>query len=87
MALDEGELNMFLERDYGWKVMYRSMGTALLVGVLPLVWAFVRNRPEDVGLQPYGTKPPSRAATTVPSRPSEGIPFRQALAQPRADSH
>ncbi|MBI3329492.1 MAG: MFS transporter [Nitrospinae bacterium] len=76
-------LNMFLERDYGWQGMYRSMGTVLLVGVLPCIWAFVRNRPEDVGLHPYGATSPRGAATTGPSRPTEGIPFRQALANPQ----
>ena len=76
-------INMFLERDYGWQVMYRSMGTGLLAGVLPLVLAFVRNRPEDIGLQPYGAKAPSRMGTPVSGRLTEGIPFRQALAHPQ----
>ena len=76
-------LNMFLERDYGWQAMYRSMGAVLLAGVLPLVLAFVRNRPEDIGLQPYGAKSPSRTATPAPHHPTEGIPFRQALSQPQ----
>jgi sugar phosphate permease len=76
-------LNLFLERDYGWQQMYRSMGTVLLLGVLPLIWAFVRNRPEDVGLHPYGITPPGRAATPGPGRAAEGIPFRQALVSPQ----
>jgi sugar phosphate permease len=76
-------LNMFLERDYGWQHMYRSMGTVLLVGVLPFIWAFVRNRPEDIGLHPHGTTLPRQAATTGESRPVEGIPFRAALGQPQ----
>ena len=36
-----------------------GMGTVLLVGVLPCIWAFVRNRPEDIGLQPMGPRHPS----------------------------
>lgn len=76
-------LNLFIARDYGWQHMYRSMGTVLLVGVLPFIWAFVRNRPEDVGMQPYGTTSPRRTATTGSSRPADGIPFRQALAHPQ----
>ncbi len=76
-------LNLFLERDYGWQHMYRSMGTVLLLGVLPYIWAVVRNRPEDIGLHPYGTTAPRRAATTGPSRPADGIPFRQARTQPQ----
>jgi sugar phosphate permease len=76
-------LNMFLERDYGWQAMYRSMGTVLLGGVFPLVLAFVRNRPEDIGLQPYGARAPQRVAGPGPSRPAEGISLRQALSQPQ----
>jgi sugar phosphate permease len=76
-------LNLFIERDFGWQSMYRGMGTVLLVGVLPLIWAVVRNRPEDVGLRPYGAMPPGRATTTGPRRPTEGIPFREALARPQ----
>jgi sugar phosphate permease len=74
-------VNIFLERDYGWQHMYRSMGTALLVGVLPFIWAIVRNHPEDVGLHPYGTTLPRQAPTTGVSHLVEGIPFRGALAQ------
>jgi sugar phosphate permease len=76
-------LNLFIARDYGWQRMYRSMGTVLLVAVLPCIWAFVRNRPEDVGMQPYGTTSSRRTATTGSSRPADGIPFRQALAHPQ----
>jgi sugar phosphate permease len=76
-------LNLFIARDYGWQHMYRSMGTVLLVAVLPCIWAFVRNRPEDVGMQPYGTTSSRRTATTGSSRPADGIPFRQALAHPQ----
>ena len=76
-------LNLFIARDYGWQGMYRGMGAVLLVGVLPFIWAFVRNRPEDIGLHPYGTTSSKRAVRTGPSRPADGIPFRQALAQPQ----
>lgn len=76
-------INLFIERDYGWQRMYRGMGTVLLVGVLPFIWAFVRNRPEDIGLHPYGTTSPRGATTAEPSRSTEGIPFRQALAHPQ----
>jgi sugar phosphate permease len=76
-------LNLFIARDYGWQGMYRGMGTVLLVGVLPFILAFVRNRPEDVGLHPYGTTSPERTAAKGSGRPTDGIPFRQALTQPQ----
>jgi sugar phosphate permease len=46
--------NMFIERTYNWMTMYRVMGTILLAGIVPAILIFIRNRPEDVGLQPYG---------------------------------
>jgi sugar phosphate permease len=76
-------LNLFIERDYGWQRMYQGMGAVLLAVVLPSVWAFVRNRPEDIGLHPYGMRSPRQAPTAGPSRVADGIPFRQALAHPQ----
>jgi hypothetical protein len=68
-------LNLFLERDYGWQHMYRSMGTVLLLGVLPCIWAVVRNRPEDIGLHPYGTTAPREPRRPGPVVPPTGSPF------------
>ncbi len=42
--------NMFLERAYGWTTMYRTLGAVLLIRMLPLVWVFIRNCPEDMAL-------------------------------------
>ena len=54
-----------------------------LFGLLPLVWAVVRNRPEDMGLRPYGSEP-SNGQTDLPtSQTPEGIALSTALRQPQ----
>jgi hypothetical protein len=70
--------NMFIERTYNWMTMYRIMGTVLLVVVVPTIWIFIRNRPEDMGMQPYGAD----GATPMPeptTASSAGIPLSQAV--------
>jgi MFS family permease len=54
---------------FGWKsVSYVTASAALLL--LPVIAVFMKNRPADVGLQPYGYKetilPPSRSGTGNP---------------------
>ena len=72
-------VNVFLERSHGWTTMYRGWGTAMLIVMLPLIWAFVRNRPEDMGLRPYGEEDAGAPATTTAGPPNLGIPLREAL--------
>jgi sugar phosphate permease len=70
--------NMFVERMYNWMTMYRTMGTILLVLVVPVILLFIRNRPEDLGMQPYGAE--DSAPTPGPSNPAPaGIPISQAV--------
>jgi sugar phosphate permease len=71
--------NVFLERSHGWTTMYRVWGTAMLIALLPLIWAFVRNRPEEMGLRPYGDAVGGAPATTTTGTPMLGIPLREAL--------
>jgi sugar phosphate permease len=70
--------NMFIERTYNWMTMYRLMGTILLVVVVPAIFIFIRNRPEDVGMQPYGaddfTPAPGPTNTAL-----AGTPLSQAV--------
>jgi len=70
--------NMFIERTYNWTTMYRIMGTVLLVIVVPTIWIFIRNRPEDIGMQPYGADhaTPTPEPTTATSA---GTPLSQAV--------
>jgi hypothetical protein len=87
MALSSGTDRSFgiavipLSEQFGWS--RATLSTVVLITGITCIWAFVRNRPEDVGMQPYGTTSSRRTATTGSSRPADGIPFRQALAHPQ----
>jgi len=71
----------FLASSYGWRwAVYAVSGTALLV-VFPIVAFFVRDRPQSVGLQPYGAKEP----VPVPERSVK--PFRPAIEGLKIGSH
>ncbi len=39
---------------YGWRITYIILGAILLLIMLPIGWIFIRNKPEDYGLQPDG---------------------------------
>ncbi|MBT5803595.1 MAG: MFS transporter [Gemmatimonadetes bacterium] len=39
---------------YGWRFTYVALGAMLMLVMLPIGWIFVRDRPEDHGLQPDG---------------------------------
>jgi len=72
-------LNMSIERAYDWTVMYRIMGTVLLVAVVPLIWIFIRNRPEDMGLSPLGEGSQGGVPSPSASPALAGLSLRQAL--------
>jgi sugar phosphate permease len=59
---------------FGWRAMVLTAAAAALV-VIPLVALLMRERPEDVGLAPYGETGGPKAA---PARP-QGNPFALAL--------
>ena len=42
----------------GWRATYIFLGAMLLVGMMPIGVIFVRDHPEDYGLQPDGDEPP-----------------------------
>jgi len=42
---------------YGWRATYMILGGMLWTVMLPLGLTFIRNRPEEYGLQPDGTQP------------------------------
>ena len=69
--------NMFVERTFNWMTMYRIMGAVLLVLVVPVIVLFIRNRPEDAGLQPYGADNAAPTPGPTPAVPA-GIPLSQA---------
>jgi predicted MFS family arabinose efflux permease len=58
---------------FDWRWAAATVAGAALLGVLPIVVAFMRDRPEDVGVRPYGaTGPPPPPAP----RPTFGAAVR-----------
>ncbi|SDO28251.1 MFS transporter [Alkalicoccus daliensis] len=45
-------LNAWLITEYGWETTWRILGISILVIFVPLVYFFMRNKPEDIGLLP-----------------------------------
>jgi MFS family permease len=54
---------------FGWRASFLWLGIGLLVLVMPIVAALIRNNPEDRGVRPYGATGPAQstaqAAATV----------------------
>ena len=63
----------WLATHYGWRAASYAVSATAVVVVLPLVALFVRDRPQQIGLQPYG----ATEEIEVPARPER--PFRPAL--------
>jgi sugar phosphate permease len=59
---------------YGWRVMAMIVAAAVL-GLIPVVWLLMRNRPEDMGLKAYG-----EMADAKPVERVTGNPIRAAFA-------
>jgi sugar phosphate permease len=55
---------------YEWRVTYPILGGALLLGMVPLAFLFVRDRPEDYGLEPDGDPIADEVSPAVGSQPA-----------------
>ena len=56
-----------LIEEIGWRSVYLLFGAAVALVVIPLALVFVRDRPEDLGLQMDGEATPVRDAPVVPA--------------------
>ncbi|MGP4081254.1 MFS transporter [Pseudalkalibacillus sp. R45] len=45
-------INAWLIETFSWEVAFRILGGAILLIFVPLVFVFMKNRPEDIGLKP-----------------------------------
>jgi sugar phosphate permease len=63
----------WLATAYGWRWAAASVAVLAMVVVFPVVAFFVRDRPQSIGLQPYG------ATEAVPVPPRSEHPFRPAF--------
>lgn len=62
-------LGSYLILALGWRAAFPAMGLLVLVTTLPLVFWVVRNRPEDLGLQPDGEPLEGTAGGAAGARP------------------
>jgi sugar phosphate permease len=60
---------------WGWRAALTLMAALLLGVVLPATFAFLRSRPGDIGLEPYGARPTAAAA----AEDARTTPMRAAL--------
>ncbi|MEZ4726153.1 MAG: MFS transporter [Caldilineaceae bacterium] len=75
---------------YGWRTTYMLLGIVLLVVFAPVVWLFLRNRPEEYGLLPDGVPTVQRptqqnlplSATVQPSLVEENWTLAEAMRTP-----
>jgi MFS family permease len=72
---------MVIIRLYGWRASFLWLGMGVLVLALPMILAFVRNDPADMGLRPYGAGTAAGAAfggvkdeRRVPVSEAMGVP-------------
>ena len=75
---------LFLEA-FDWQQAYQFLGILLLAVILPVGLLFIRNRPEDVGLQPEGALPNIPTDHTQDDNPAQAFrdsTFAEALKTP-----
>lgn len=66
-----------LINNYGWRTTYIILGAVILIVVSPIIGIFLRNKPADVGLKPFGE-------TTISARQNanDGYEYRAVLKMP-----
>lgn len=62
---------------YSWRTTYVVFGLCILFVITPLLALFLRDNPEDKGLEPYGTETERQTVTS-----DKGIEYRQAIRMP-----
>ena len=74
-------LSMIIIRLYGWRSSFLWLGIGVLLLALPVILAFVRDDPKEMGLEPYGQGTPAGRAfggstneRRVPVSEAMGIP-------------
>lgn len=75
----------FLIAEYSWRVGYQVLAGLSLFGMLPLVWFFVVNSPEEKGLKALGQESSTARRTPLTPEPQQDVrdwTLRQALSTP-----
>lgn len=50
------QLVTFIINNIGWRQSYMIYGALMLIIVLPIIWFFIKVKPEDMNLEPYGNE-------------------------------
>ena len=88
-AISVGQLGIIplatvLTLDQGWRASHLVLGLGLLVFVFPVVAGFIRNEPEERGLQPYGASGPLRTSIEAAAQQRAGrVALTDALRAPQ----
>jgi sugar phosphate permease len=78
-------LTGFLIATFNWRIAYQGLAVLALGGMLPLVWFFLTDTPEERGLTPLGQEglsPPSARATPEGAQEADGWTLKEALFTP-----
>lgn len=67
--------------EHGWRWGYGSFGILILLVVTPLLALLLRDRPQDMGLQPYGAEE-SHDAGSRAADAGKGVEYRKAVKMP-----
>ncbi len=73
-------LNSWLIGTFGWRTAYRFLAGGLWLVYVPVVWVFLVNRPEDVGMKPDNvsvSEAPATRERPIPGRTIDEPSFRQ----------
>jgi MFS family permease len=74
-------LSMVIIHLYGWRSSFLWLGIGVLLEALPLILAFIRDDPKDMGLEPYGKGTP--AGRVFGGAPDERrVPVSEAMGIP-----
>lgn len=66
-----------LINNYGWRTTYIILGAVILLIVSPIIGIFLRNKPADIGLRPYG-----ESAISARKNKNDGYEYRAVLKMP-----
>lgn len=73
-------ISMWLVSSYGWPIAWRFWGIMLLCFFLPIVYFFLHNKPQDIGLEADGATGQSKKNHQDNSKLNATIVSKQALA-------
>jgi MFS family permease len=72
----------FLVQQWGWRIVWFSVGAAISGGLTTAAWLLVRRSPEACGLEPDGASQPATPESSPKGQDLDGHLFMAALATP-----